>query len=337
MKKNIKEVTYRSLTNLGITKFFRTLNRKKAVVLTYHGVVRKLQEDLSIYEYRNFVQEDVFEQQIQFLLKHYRPLKIKDFFDHQDITGGFYITFDDGFYNNYRYAFPILKKYGLQASFFVTTSLIDSKKMIWTEEITRYIKRTHKKSLSISLEEERVFPLTSDTEKEKASFEIRMYLKSQEPEIRAQLIKDLSSQLDDVPEQLTAEEEDRYLFMTWEQLKEMLENGQDIGSHTHTHPILSTISPEESFQEFKISKELIENRLNTTCFSISYPNGTRADFNLLHEKQVAELGYKCAFTQMPSFNTTKTDRFALRRINISYYMTMPIFEAILAGVGIVKQ
>ena len=34
------------------------------------------------------------------------------------------ITFDDGFYNNYEYAFPVLKKYNIPATFFVITDKI---------------------------------------------------------------------------------------------------------------------------------------------------------------------------------------------------------------------
>lgn len=34
------------------------------------------------------------------------------------------ITFDDGFYNNYEYAYPVLKRYGIPATIFVITSKI---------------------------------------------------------------------------------------------------------------------------------------------------------------------------------------------------------------------
>lgn len=35
------------------------------------------------------------------------------------------ITFDDGYYDNYKYAYPILKKYGFKGTIFVVTSFLD--------------------------------------------------------------------------------------------------------------------------------------------------------------------------------------------------------------------
>ena len=45
------------------------------------------------------------------------------------------ITFDDGFYNNYRYAYSVLKKYGLPATIFVITDKIGKKGFLGWDEI----------------------------------------------------------------------------------------------------------------------------------------------------------------------------------------------------------
>jgi len=45
------------------------------------------------------------------------------------------ITFDDGFYNNYQYAYPVLKKYGLPATIFVIVSKIGKPGYLGWKEI----------------------------------------------------------------------------------------------------------------------------------------------------------------------------------------------------------
>jgi peptidoglycan/xylan/chitin deacetylase (PgdA/CDA1 family) len=45
------------------------------------------------------------------------------------------ITFDDGFYNNYRYAYPVLKKYGIPATLFVIVSKIGQPGWVGLKEI----------------------------------------------------------------------------------------------------------------------------------------------------------------------------------------------------------
>ena len=38
------------------------------------------------------------------------------------------VTFDDGYQNNYQYAFPVLVQYGIKATFYVTTRYVDTDK-----------------------------------------------------------------------------------------------------------------------------------------------------------------------------------------------------------------
>ncbi len=333
MKTLLKNTIYGGLRAAGVYRGRRRQYQDKAIVLTYHGVVDALSPRVPEYEYRNFVTSRQFEEQIRFLLKHYRPLRVEDFFsEHAELSGGFLITFDDGFRNNFLYAMPILKKYGLQGSFFITTGLIGTRELLWTEQVTRIITNTQRPQVQLQLEEPRTFSLNTAKAREQASGVIRTFMKRQSPLQRDQILARLKEQLNDVNPSVAAEEEDRYLFMTWEEVREMIASGQSIGSHTHSHPILAPLSEADSYRELQHSKELIEAKTGRECRTMSYPNGETADYCDTQIRQLKELGYKCAFTQIPLFNDRNTDRYQLRRVNISLKMTMPVFEAVICGI-----
>ena len=51
------------------------------------------------------------------------------------------ITFDDGYYNNFKIAAPILKRRKLSATFYITTSFIDNNEMSWIDKIEHMIEK----------------------------------------------------------------------------------------------------------------------------------------------------------------------------------------------------
>jgi peptidoglycan/xylan/chitin deacetylase (PgdA/CDA1 family) len=332
MKYRAKNFIFKTLGQTGLYERFRRRNRDKAVVLTYHGVVPHVPENQDAFEYRNFVTTDQFEEQIKFLLRYYRPLKVADFYTPgAQIDGGFLITFDDGFRNNYQYAAPILQKYGIEGCFYITTGLIGTRQFLWTEEITRLITHTKVEQFELTLDEHRIFKLNSHHDRLNASITIRRYLKTSPKQFREQCMEMLRQALADANCEMTDEEEERYLFMTWDEVKGMIEMGQHIGSHTHTHPMLNTLTKEESRYELEISKRLIEENTGVPCTTFTYPNGEKENFSDEHIGLLKELGYKCAFTQISDFNSFQTNRYALNRYNVSLNLPLTMLEATLCG------
>lgn len=91
-------------------------------VLTYHHLA-PLPSNPKTRDY--FVSPEMFEQQLAYLNeKNYKTLTPQEFYD-QLASGvnptqkSVLLTFDDGNYNNYSNAYPLLLKYGLKATFFV--------------------------------------------------------------------------------------------------------------------------------------------------------------------------------------------------------------------------
>jgi len=62
--------------------------------------------------------------------------------------------------------------------------------------------------------------------------------------------------------------------MTEDEIKNLFERGFEIGAHTLTHPVLTTIeSDEELWDEIKGSKDYLENLLGTKICGFCYPKG----------------------------------------------------------------
>ncbi len=89
-------------------------------VLMYHSIDLNPQK-----EDRLTVPPEVFERQMRFLKEHnYNVITLEEAADiiknkRKAPAGAIVITFDDGYKNNYTYAFPILKKYNFPATVFV--------------------------------------------------------------------------------------------------------------------------------------------------------------------------------------------------------------------------
>ncbi len=102
--------------------------KDRVPALLYHHFMSSgdKEKDLSEYHPAYFCTDAAFEEQMKYLVREgYHTISLDDFMAFQAgqeslPSKPIILTFDDGFATNYQYAFPILKKYGLTATIFVT-------------------------------------------------------------------------------------------------------------------------------------------------------------------------------------------------------------------------
>ncbi|MFZ3047787.1 MAG: tetratricopeptide repeat protein, partial [Desulfatirhabdiaceae bacterium] len=115
----------------------------------------------------------------------------------------------------------------------------------------------------------------------------------------------------DLPE---AELQDQEI-LTWNEIREMANNQIAIGSHTHTHRVLSTIDAGAQKEEMILSKLIIEQNVGQPVFSISYPVGEQRFITRETAKIAAECGYFLGFTTNTGINDWKyIQSHAVKRI-----------------------
>ena len=136
---------------IGIIAIAIIYSEPKIAVLNYHGVMPK--EELEESDEKDsiwIITKENFEEQMKFLHNHnYKTLTMSEFCQWKDgkIDLPFksvLITFDDGLLSTYYHAFPILKKYNLNASLFVIGKIseeIDNDENEWMGVSNSYVNK----------------------------------------------------------------------------------------------------------------------------------------------------------------------------------------------------
>jgi peptidoglycan/xylan/chitin deacetylase (PgdA/CDA1 family) len=104
-------------------------------------------------------------------------------------------------------------------------------------------------------------------------------------------------------------------LMNAEQVRDWLAAGQEIGSHSLTHPHLTRVAPAEARQEIEGSRKLLEDTFGVPVRHFCYPYG---DLNPAVRDLVAGAGYSTAVTTESGVNGPDADAFALRRFLVRH-------------------
>ena len=104
------------------------------------------------------------------------------------------------------------------------------------------------------------------------------------------------------------------LMLTPAMILNLRRSGIDIGAHTVTHPILTSLDNETARLEIVAGKADLEEIIGQPVRLFAYPNGKAGmDFDGRHTAMVREAGFDAAFTTLPGPITRGHDRFQLAR------------------------
>lgn len=273
-----------------------------------------------------YVKPETFRIHLEFLKKRFHLVPISTLLSDNIKTPGntndkpcCVLTFDDGWSDFYRYAYPILREYQVPATVFLPTDFIGTKKWFWTDRLAHILleKLRTKKILACSPANH----ITKKLMKLSGSFESRLetsigILK----DLRIEDIEEILSELSELWD-ISSKPEER-AFLSWDEVREMGETGLiSFGSHTAGHPILTTLKPQEIKEELIRSKEkLIAEGVvdDPALIPFCYPNGN-------HTKQIADMvketGYNLAVTTKNGWNSFKAEPFTLKRVGIHQDMS----------------
>jgi peptidoglycan/xylan/chitin deacetylase (PgdA/CDA1 family) len=215
------------------------------------------------------------------------------------------LTFDDGLRNNVEVAYPILKKLGLSATFFVCPGLIDGRRWLWNHEARQRLLFSGKSGSEAEASIERMKKMRI-AERRAAEEELRRATPGFEP---------------------TAAQREEFDLATWEELRALDADVVTIGSHTMTHPILTSLSDVETEAEMRDSRLTLENRLQCPVALFCYPNGDLNDGALASARRY----YRSAVTVAPGLVADGVDPHLMPRYAAHAQKTRRLARRMLVG------
>jgi peptidoglycan/xylan/chitin deacetylase (PgdA/CDA1 family) len=293
----------------------------------YHRVIPQKIADIGVQP-GIYVEPDTLRLHIRVLQKFFSIVPISELFysskrDDRNSDAGKLrcaLTFDDGWYDFYTHAFPILSAHDIPATVFLPSDYIGGTDWFWTDRLAFLFKQRDKlhnlTMSSVTSKNE----LTSRLLRLKGAFgdqleEAVMILKPFKREEIEGVLRELSSVWG-----ITPNTSDR-LFLSWSEVKKMNDSGiVNFGSHTASHSILTTIEKKEVWEELNRSKsKLVEEGVVDSSFvPLSYPNG---NYNAGIAEMAKQAGYSLAVTTEKGWHEQGADLFKMKRMPIHQDIT----------------
>lgn len=291
----------------------RHFEPRSLVIFNYHRI-RSGESDSFPFD------EGVYGPDQETLRAHFRWLKLNaDIISEQELLehvrgrrklpkSSVMVTFDDGYRDNAELALPIIREEGIPVTFFIATEAVNSRGIGWWDSIAYLIKRTQHAQICLR---GKTFDFGSG--KKGAIAELQHWMRTLQTEKTRTLIEEIAHACEvSMPDRETRSRE----LMSWDQIREAAESGVAIGSHTHTHRALSTLSLSQQYQEFLNSKAILERELNRPIRSVAYPIGNSCDYRPEAERLAEISGYELAFSFQTGANRLdRMNPFGIGRIS----------------------
>jgi peptidoglycan/xylan/chitin deacetylase (PgdA/CDA1 family) len=211
------------------------------------------------------------------------------------------ITFDDGYRECHDVVLPILRRCGARATFFVATSFVAQRRLFWWDKISYLVKSSRRRVFTVGYPFVREYAI-DEQDRTPVIDKLLRIVKDHVGLDVDRFVDELASVLD--VRWTTAIEKSfaSSLIMTWDQVRALSDAGMDVESHTRTHRILHTLTPDELESELSGSRDDIEEAIDRPVCALAYPVGRSITTNARLCAAVAAAGYDIGFSSATGTN-----------------------------------
>ena len=311
MPSKLNSLVYKTFSKAGGDRFFWNLDSKRLRILAYHGLCEdRLAEEPWVPPY--FVTQSAFERHLQYLQRNAVVLPLSEAV--LRLQNGCLprncvsITFDDGYANNLYQASPLLQRYKMSASIFLSSAYVESGDLLPFLRLN-LIKLKAKETVGY-LDE----PLLEY----KANPVDRVLLSAEAWWNRLKI-------------RLSEDQRRTLRSVTVREIREASTQVIEFGAHTHTHCILKNETAERRGEEIRTSISKVSEWTGSAVRLFSYPNGESGDFDETDKEMLRAAGIQAAVTTIAGANSRTSDLLALKRYPVTLSHSDAGFRAEVSG------
>ncbi len=306
-------------------------SHEAAAVLMYHRIADPVGDPWGLC-----VRPEFFAQHLEVIRSHWKPVPLLGLADAaqrgKNASRCVALTFDDGYADNFHVARPLLKRFAIPATFFITSPKGQDREY-WWDELDRLL--LHAEQLPPVLElriagREYRWELGDDAEYGVAKKSAHQHWNYHQPapSWRHYLVLRLWKLLQPLRDSdqwavlqelktwagAAADCRPSHRVMTLDELSTLAADPLfEIGAHTTTHPALSQHGADFQRSEIGGSKARLEEALGIRISSFCFPYG---DGSPEMAALVAEMGFACACSTIAAAVSRNSNRFLLPRLEV---------------------
>lgn len=201
-------------------------------------------------------------------------------------------TLDDGYADNYRYAWPVFRKYDVPFAIYVCSGLMHRRLHLWWQQLENVIRDQDQVDITVG---DRHFETATATVAEKTRAFDEIYWSLRQVPLEEQ--ESALGQLRNSYPQHDAGSPTNNDPLTWDMLMEMQRSGLlSIGAHTESHRALSKLTSANVRQEFDSNVDDVEQNTGFRPAHAAYPYGDAASAGPREFDVAAQMGFTTAVT-----------------------------------------
>lgn len=310
----------------------RTAVRRDLRILAYHRVCEIPDADAFAFDLELVsASPKQFRDQMTLVRRRYHPMRFADVLAELDAgrrlpRNTVVVTFDDGYDDNYRTAFPILRELGVPATFFVSTGHIDTGLPYLYDWLVHVVLRIDAPRLVIpELGIDRELGASRPSRRDVAA-QVLDRIKAFDAATQVAIIERLAEQAR-LPRSTGHAD---CQPMTWSQLREMRDAGMEIASHGVNHRMLAKLPDAEIDAEVAGSQSALVREMGAGASVIAYPVGGFDAFDARVIAAARTAGFRLGCSYVAGTNRLPgSPPFELRRLAVERDMDATWFEAML--------
>jgi peptidoglycan/xylan/chitin deacetylase (PgdA/CDA1 family) len=220
------------------------------------------------------------------------------------------VSFDDGYRDVYRYAYPVLKEMGVPATIYLPAEFIGTERRFNHDRLFHLVRlalaRRYQPRFDVLPAPTAELLDTVLSGRQRPSAALDDFIGQHPTATLVETIEALEARLGPGPE-LLPEQGD---LMDWDEVRRMVKDGFDFGAHTLGHVVLTHEPLEVVEREVRESKAIIEREAGITVRDFAYCNGWYSDDVI---QVLMRNGFRSAVTTEDTPNLIGGDPFTLKR------------------------